>query len=130
MIRFCNDIYIYIYIYILKPFNLRYVCIRSVFILTTECASLTVTLVVTLRKFASLLFSIVYFSNPFTSQHWIGSLLVFGGTFLFSGVFDGVIGKFYSKPTHLKVEAVKEKSWEGNDDVKEVTGVTRRKVHS
>lgn len=36
------------------------VCIRGVFILTTECASLTVTLVVTLRKFVSLIFSILY----------------------------------------------------------------------
>ena len=28
----------------------QYICISAVFILTTECASLTVTLVVTLRK--------------------------------------------------------------------------------
>ena len=39
----------------------QYICISAVFILTTECASLTVTLVLTLRKFCSLLFSIWYF---------------------------------------------------------------------
>merc|ERR1711997_1286429 len=62
----------------------QYICISAVFILTTECASLTVTLVVTLRKFASLLFSIWYFNNPFTIYHWIGTALVFAGTLVFS----------------------------------------------
>jgi len=62
----------------------QYICISAVFILTTECASLTVTLVVTLRKFGSLLFSIWYFNNPFTIHHWLGTILVFSGTLVFS----------------------------------------------
>merc|ERR1711997_1109374 len=62
----------------------QYICISAVFILTTECASLTVTLVITLRKFASLLFSIWYFHNPFTMYHWLGTILVFSGTLVFS----------------------------------------------
>ena len=62
----------------------RYVCISSVFRLTEQCTSLVVTLVVTLRKFASLLFSIWYFSNPFVAQHWLGSALVLAGTLLFT----------------------------------------------
>lgn len=64
----------------------RYMCISSVFVLTTECSSLTVTLVITLRKFLSLLFSILYFKNPFTLHHWIGTLLVFVGTIIFTEV--------------------------------------------
>ncbi|XP_045164066.2 UDP-xylose and UDP-N-acetylglucosamine transporter-like [Mercenaria mercenaria] len=64
----------------------QYICIRSVFILTTECSALTVTLVVTLRKFASLILSIVYFKNPFTLLHWLGASLVFIGTFIFTEV--------------------------------------------
>ena len=89
----------------------QYACISAVFVLTTECASLTVTLVrekscialnsskckvssiqnhalqvVTLRKFLSLLFSIWYFRNPFTAAHWAGTFLVFSGTLLFSDV--------------------------------------------
>ena len=64
----------------------RSVCINAVFILTTECSSLTVTLVVTLRKVVSLLFSIWYFHNPFTIWHWLGTALVFGGTALFSDI--------------------------------------------
>lgn len=73
-------------VYLAANVATQYICIAGVFILTTECASLTVTLVVTLRKFLSLLFSIWYFSNPFTLGHWCGTLLVFGGTILFSDV--------------------------------------------
>lgn len=73
-------------LYLLGNVVTQYVCISSVFVLTTECASLTVTLVVTLRKFLSLLFSIMYFNNPFTSYHWLGTGLVFGGTLLFSDI--------------------------------------------
>ncbi|XP_060076272.1 UDP-xylose and UDP-N-acetylglucosamine transporter-like [Ylistrum balloti] len=64
----------------------QYVCIRSVFVLTTECKALTVTLVVTLRKFVSLLFSIWYFENEFTLVHWLGSMCVFLGTLMFTEV--------------------------------------------
>jgi len=53
-------------LYLIGNIITQYVCISAVFVLTTECASLTVTLVVTLRKFLSLLFSILYFNNPFT----------------------------------------------------------------
>lgn len=70
----------------------QYICISAVFVLTTECSSLTVTLVVTLRKFLSLLFSIWYFSNPFTVLHWVGTVLVFGGTIIFSDI-PGLIRK-------------------------------------
>lgn len=68
------------------------------FILTTECSSLTVTLVVTLRKFVSLLFSIVYFQNPFTLLHWIGTVLVFGGTLIFTDIV-GEIRQAFGKTT-------------------------------
>lgn len=61
-------------------------CINSVYQLQTECTSLTVTLVVTLRKFLSLLFSIFYFKNPFTLYHWLGTVLVFTGTLLFMDI--------------------------------------------
>merc|ERR1712200_397284 len=54
-------------VYLVGNVITQYICISAVFVLTTECASLTVTLVVTLRKFLSLLFSIWYFSE---SIHW------------------------------------------------------------
>ena len=68
----------------------QYFCIRSVFILTTECSSLTVTLVITLRKFTSLLFSIIYFRNDFTMYHWLGTIAVFLGTFVFSDIHNKI----------------------------------------
>lgn len=73
-------------LYLIGNVLTQYLCISSVFVLTTECASLTVTLVVTLRKFLSLIFSILYFNNPFTTYHWLGTGLVFGGTLLFSDI--------------------------------------------
>lgn len=60
----------------------------SVFSLAAQCSSLTVNLVVTLRKFISLLLSVVYFDNDFTAFHWLGTLLVFTGTLLFTDVFS------------------------------------------
>ncbi|KRZ05833.1 UDP-xylose and UDP-N-acetylglucosamine transporter [Trichinella zimbabwensis] len=61
----------------------QYFCIRFVYYLTASCSTLTVTLVITIRKFISLISSILLFSSPFTVQHWIGTALVFGGTLLF-----------------------------------------------
>merc|ERR1711981_86742 len=78
----------------------QYICISAVFILTTECASLTVTLVVTLRKFGSLLFSIWYFNNAFTIYHWLGTILVFSGTLVFSLKKDSVA----LKPTDVSLK--------------------------
>ncbi|XP_017198174.1 nucleotide sugar transporter SLC35B4 isoform X2 [Oryctolagus cuniculus] len=83
--------------YLLMNVITQYVCIRGVFILTTECASLTVTLVVTLRKFVSLIFSILYFQNPFTAWHWLGTSLVFIGTLLYTEVWNS-LGAAESQP--------------------------------
>jgi solute carrier family 35 (UDP-xylose/UDP-N-acetylglucosamine transporter), member B4 len=66
-----------------------------VFVLTTECSSLTVTLVLTLRKFTSLIISIIYFNNPFTITHWIGTIMVFFGTLLFTNFFKIVKDYYY-----------------------------------
>jgi hypothetical protein len=55
---------------------------------------LTVTLVLTLRKFLSLIFSVVYFSNPFTWNLGLGSVLVFTGTLVFSDVHQTLFQRF------------------------------------
>lgn len=78
------------WVYLIGNVLTQYICISSVYVLTAECSSLTVTLVVTLRKFVSLLFSIVYFDNPFTIHHWIGTLLVFVGTIIFTEVVPSI----------------------------------------
>jgi len=79
-----------VWLYLLGNVLTQYICIGSVYVLTAECSSLTVTLVVTLRKFVSLLFSIMYFSNPFTIYHWIGTILVFWGTIIFTEVMPRI----------------------------------------
>lgn len=75
-----------LWIYLIGNIVTQFLCVSSVFRLTSECSSLTVTLVLTLRKFMSLVFSIIYFQNPFTLYHWLGTILVFAGTLLFTGV--------------------------------------------
>ncbi|KAH8232505.1 hypothetical protein KR032_008393, partial [Drosophila birchii] len=75
-----------ILLYLVGNVLAQHLCISSVYSLTTECSSLTVTLILTLRKFISLVFSIVYFRNPFTRYHWLGTVLVFVGTLMFANV--------------------------------------------
>ncbi|XP_056595992.1 UDP-xylose and UDP-N-acetylglucosamine transporter [Triplophysa dalaica] len=90
--------------YLLMNVITQYVCIRGVFILTTECASLTVTLVVTLRKFLSLVISILYFQNPFTAWHWTGTAVVFLGTLIYTEVLSSVYTAVRGKTTVRKTE--------------------------
>jgi len=59
------------------------ICIQGVFELTIISGTLTCTLVLTIRKFLSLILSILYFNNHFTNWHWIESILVFVGAFFF-----------------------------------------------
>ncbi|KIH47108.1 UAA transporter family protein [Ancylostoma duodenale] len=70
------------------PEEAIYYCIRFVYRLNAEVEALTVTLVVTLRKFLSLVVSIWWFQNPFTGQHWIGAFLVFAGTLAFADIWS------------------------------------------
>lgn len=89
-------------VYLLGDVLTQYLCISSVYLLTTECSSLTVTLVITLRKFVSLLFSIIYFKNEFTFLHWFGTILVFGGTLIFTEVPQKVLEVFSQKKEKKK----------------------------
>lgn len=66
---------------------LQWVCINFVYQLNATVESLTVTMVVTLRKFLSLLISILWFRNPFTLAHWFGAVLVFAGTIAFADIW-------------------------------------------
>ncbi|XP_034941064.1 UDP-xylose and UDP-N-acetylglucosamine transporter [Chelonus insularis] len=90
--------------YLIGNILTQYMCISSVFVLTTECTSLTVTLVVTLRKFLSLLFSIVYFQNEFSIYHWIGTFLVFLGTIIFTELVPKIIQSVQGPSKAKKVE--------------------------
>ncbi|XP_017793632.1 PREDICTED: UDP-xylose and UDP-N-acetylglucosamine transporter [Habropoda laboriosa] len=90
--------------YLIGNILTQYMCISSVFVLTTECSSLTVTLVITLRKFLSLIFSIIYFRNPFTIYHWLGTLLVFVGTLIFTELLPKIAESLQSRQKTKKVQ--------------------------
>ncbi|XP_066593989.1 UDP-xylose and UDP-N-acetylglucosamine transporter-like [Prorops nasuta] len=90
--------------YLLGNVLTQYVCISSVFVLTTECSSLAVTLVITLRKFFSLIFSIVYFKNPFTLHHWIGTILVFLGTIIFTELLPKILQNLKPRKIEKKIQ--------------------------
>ncbi|KAF3422420.1 hypothetical protein E2986_02541 [Frieseomelitta varia] len=91
-------------VYLIGNVLTQYVCISSVFVLTAECTSLTVTLVITLRKFLSLIFSIIYFKNSFTIYHWIGTILVFLGTIIFTEVIPKIAESIQSTKKTKKVQ--------------------------
>ncbi|XP_014247241.1 UDP-xylose and UDP-N-acetylglucosamine transporter-like [Cimex lectularius] len=76
----------FIIYYLIGNMVTQSLCIGSVYFLATEASTLTVTLVITLRKFLSLILSIVYFQNPFTLTHWLGTFLVFIGTVIYSDI--------------------------------------------
>ena len=72
----------------------QFLCSSSVFWMTSEFSALTVTLVLTLRKFLSIVISIIYFGNAFSNTHLLGAMMVFIGTLLF---FDKYTNSVKSK---------------------------------
>jgi len=82
----------------------QYICISSVYTLSSVSQTLTVNLVITLRKFVSLLMSIIYFQNAFTVWHWTGSILVFIGTFLFLDMHSTLVKFLCRTERHSKSE--------------------------
>lgn len=65
----------------------QYVCIRGVHLLSAKSSSLTVTVVLNIRKLVSLLLSIYLFGNHLASGVLVGAVLVFlgGGLYGFEG---------------------------------------------
>jgi len=90
------------WVYLTGNLLTQYICIRSVFVLTTECPSLTVTLVVTLRKFFSLLVSVIYFKTYWGPFHWMGTFLVFGGTLLYAENIMSKVTSYFEKNNNEK----------------------------
>jgi len=50
--------------------------------------NVTVNFILSLRKFVSLTFSIIYYQNPFTFYHFCGTVLVLVGTFLYTAASE------------------------------------------
>ncbi|KAN0003400.1 hypothetical protein ACTFIZ_009564 [Dictyostelium cf. discoideum] len=82
-----------LWVYLIVNVLTQYVCIQGVFILTGKTSTLTCTLVISIRKFLSIIISVIYFNNHFTSLLFTGTILVFLGTFMYS-----TSGKVIEKP--------------------------------
>jgi len=59
------------------------VCIKGVFYLSANYSPLTVNLTLSVRKFVSVMLSVVLFGNPWGTKHVVASVLIFGGVFLY-----------------------------------------------
>lgn len=59
-------------------------CLLGVHNTTSSMGTLACTFATTVRKFITLIFSVLYFQSPFTSIHGVGALVVFVGTYLFA----------------------------------------------
>ena len=62
----------------------QYICILGVHQMSAASSALSLTMVLTLRKFISLLISIFWFQNTFTLGHWLGTALVFYGSAMYT----------------------------------------------
>ncbi|RAL06881.1 putative UPD-GlcNAc transporter (Mnn2-2) [Aspergillus homomorphus CBS 101889] len=78
-------------VYLLVNALTQYLCIRGVHLLSAKTSSLTVTIVLNIRKLASLLLSIYIFGNSLTPGVLIGATLVFIGGALYG--FEGARGR-------------------------------------
>lgn len=61
----------------------QWLCLTGVYSLISQADQLTVNVVLTVRKFVSLMTSIYLFGNTFTGYHWCGAVLVFVGASLY-----------------------------------------------
>lgn len=73
-------------------------CTNAVHSLATRENSVTVTFILTLRKFVSLIISSVVFKNNLTAMHVAGSVFVIVGTFIY---FDCFMSR-QQKPVSMK----------------------------
>ncbi|XP_028158280.1 UDP-xylose and UDP-N-acetylglucosamine transporter-like [Ostrinia furnacalis] len=80
------DIWLLIALNIISQFY----CTHSVHKLATKETSVTVTFILTLRKFVSLLISSVVFKNNLTSLHILGTICVTIGTLIYFNFFENL----------------------------------------
>jgi len=73
-------------LYLVGNISCQYFCAKSISKLSSQFSSLTITCILTLRKFFSILISVWIFDNAFTALHWIGTATVFIGILLFAEI--------------------------------------------
>uniref|UniRef100_A0A8R1TTE6 Sugar phosphate transporter domain-containing protein n=1 Tax=Onchocerca volvulus TaxID=6282 RepID=A0A8R1TTE6_ONCVO len=73
-----------LWIYAILNCIFQWICITNVHTLISLTTSLNVAMIITLRKFLSMVLSIILFKNSFTFMHCVGSLFVLLGTVAFT----------------------------------------------
>jgi len=71
------------WIYLSLNIIAQYFCVTGVHKLSSISTSLTLNLILSLRKFVSLMLSIFIFNNPLKLGHWIGTIILFVGTIMY-----------------------------------------------
>eukprot|EP00753_Platysulcus_tardus_P015010 PLAT4709.1.p1 GENE.PLAT4709.1~~PLAT4709.1.p1 ORF type:complete len:289 (+),score=137.55 PLAT4709.1:287-1153(+) len=61
----------------------QFVCISGVYRLTSVSGTLTCTMALTLRKFFSIIVSVILFGHSFTTLHAVGAVIILAGVLLF-----------------------------------------------
>merc|ERR1712187_1070541 len=75
-------------------------CIKGVFRLSANFSPLTVNVTLSVRKFLSVVVSIIWFRNPWTNLHSIATVAIFGGVFAYSQCKDWQAPAENSKKVH------------------------------
>jgi len=60
------------------------VCLRGVFKTSSIVSPLTLTIILSVRKFLTVTFSVLWFNNPWSPWHSVATVLIFGGVFAYS----------------------------------------------
>lgn len=77
-----------IWIFIVLSIICQFYCTHSVHEFATKEPSVTVTFILTLRRFISLLISSIVFKNNLTVLHIVGTVFVALGTFIYFDFFE------------------------------------------
>ncbi|OUM63286.1 hypothetical protein PIROE2DRAFT_10184 [Piromyces sp. E2] len=95
----------------------QYFCVTGVHKLSSISTSLTLNLILSLRKFASLLLSIFIFKNPLKLGHWIGTIILFFGTIMyFNDTPSNISSNEKTKESKESVKQNKEKKEKDNNN--------------
>ncbi|VBB27303.1 unnamed protein product [Acanthocheilonema viteae] len=73
-----------LWVYMILNCIFQWICIANVHTLISLTTSLNVAVIITLRKFLSMVLSVILFGNPFTFMHCVGCLFVLLGTVAFT----------------------------------------------
>lgn len=76
------------WLYMVLNILTQFMCIRGVYLMTSLSGTLAATLTITVRKFVSLVISVIWFGSHARLGHYLAAILVFGGSCAFALIKD------------------------------------------